>query len=138
MPVRVIWLKLRLMAIKANNSENDDITPKENYLGCSFSIASDRDPSQSWIELASDYELARAREDSLDRLVEWPTQRDLLGDVTGRSVLDVGCGNGGKVVEADSMPSRLDGYPADTATGTWVSASRGQSFGVPVPEPRRG
>jgi SAM-dependent methyltransferase len=57
------------------------------------------DPSQAWLELAPDYEMARAREDSLDRLVEWPAQRDLLGDVTGRSVLDVGCGNGGKLAE---------------------------------------
>ena len=57
------------------------------------------DASQAWLELAPDYERARAREDSLDRLVEWPAQRDLLGDVTGRSVLDVGCGNGGKLAE---------------------------------------
>jgi SAM-dependent methyltransferase len=59
----------------------------------------DSDPSKAWPELASDYELARAREDSLDRLVEWPAQRDLLGDVAGRSVLDVGCGNGAKLAE---------------------------------------
>ena len=59
----------------------------------------DRNPSQAWQKLAPDYELARAREDSLDRLVEWPAQRDLLGDVTGRSVLDVGCGNGAKLAE---------------------------------------
>lgn len=57
------------------------------------------DPSQAWLELAPDYERARTREDSLDRLVEWPAQRDLLGDVTGRSVLDIGCGNGGKLAE---------------------------------------
>jgi SAM-dependent methyltransferase len=57
------------------------------------------DPSQAWLELAPDYEQARTREDSLDRLVEWPAQRDLLGDVTGRSVLDLGCGNGGKLAE---------------------------------------
>jgi SAM-dependent methyltransferase len=57
------------------------------------------DPSLPWLELAPDYEQARAREDSLDRLVEWPAQRDLLGDVTGRSVLDIGCGNGGKLAE---------------------------------------
>ncbi len=60
---------------------------------------SDSNPSQAWQNLAPDYELARAREDSLDRLVEWPAQRDLLGDVTGRSVLDVGCGNGAKLAE---------------------------------------
>ena len=58
-----------------------------------------RDPSQVWIGLAPDYELARAKEDSLDRLVEWPAQRALLGDVTKRSVLDVGCGNGAKLAE---------------------------------------
>jgi SAM-dependent methyltransferase len=58
-----------------------------------------QDPSQAWLELAPDYELARTREDSLDRLVEWPAQRDLLGDVTGLSVLDVGCGNGSKLAE---------------------------------------
>lgn len=57
------------------------------------------DPSEAWTDLAPDYERARSREDSLDRLVEWPAQRDLLGEVTGRSVLDLGCGNGGKLAE---------------------------------------
>jgi 2-polyprenyl-3-methyl-5-hydroxy-6-metoxy-1,4-benzoquinol methylase len=35
----------------------------------------------------------------LDRLVEWPAERDLLGDVSGRTLLDLGCGNGGKLAE---------------------------------------
>ena len=55
--------------------------------------------SRPWLELSSHYERGRAKEDSLDRLVEWPAQRNLLGDVTGLSVLDVGCGNGGKLAE---------------------------------------
>jgi SAM-dependent methyltransferase len=55
--------------------------------------------SQAWQDLAPDYERARAREDSLDRLVEWPAERDVLGDVTGCSILDLGCGNGGKLAE---------------------------------------
>jgi len=55
--------------------------------------------SSPWLDLAPDYEQARAREDSLDRLVEWPAQRALLGDVTARSILDLGCGNGGKLAE---------------------------------------
>ena len=55
--------------------------------------------SREWLKLSPDYEQARAKEDSLDRLVEWPAQRDLLGDVSGRSVLDVGCGNGAKLAE---------------------------------------
>ena len=61
--------------------------------------ASQNSPSEPWSDLAAGYEAARVREDSLDRLVEWPAQRALLGDVTGRSVLDAGCGNGGKVAQ---------------------------------------
>ncbi|MFG1909748.1 class I SAM-dependent methyltransferase [Kribbella sp. NPDC048928] len=61
--------------------------------------ASPGDQSEAWRELAPDYERARSKEDSLDRLVEWPAQRALLGDVTGLSVLDVGCGNGAKLAE---------------------------------------
>jgi SAM-dependent methyltransferase len=74
------------------------------------------DPSQAWPELAPDYERARSREDSLDRLVEWPAQRDLLGDVNGRSVLDVGCGNGGKLAE-------LVGDGATASVGVDVSGN---------------
>lgn len=57
------------------------------------------DSGRPWLELAGDYERARAKEDSLDRLVEWPAQQQLLGDIAGLSVLDVGCGNGGKLAE---------------------------------------
>jgi SAM-dependent methyltransferase len=57
------------------------------------------DASPRWKQLAADYEQARAREDSLDRLVEWPAQRDMLGDVTGLSLLDAGCGNGAKIAQ---------------------------------------
>jgi SAM-dependent methyltransferase len=74
------------------------------------------DPSRAWPDLAPDYERARSREDSLDRLVEWPAQRDLLGDVTGRSVLDLGCGNGGKLIE-------LVGDGATAAVGVDVSGN---------------
>jgi SAM-dependent methyltransferase len=51
------------------------------------------------MQLAPDYERARNRSDSLDRLVEWPAQRECLGDITGRSVLDLGCGSGAKLAE---------------------------------------
>ena len=50
------------------------------------------DPSRAWADLAEGYERARGREDSLDRLVEWPAQREMLGDVTGLSLLDLGFG----------------------------------------------
>jgi SAM-dependent methyltransferase len=63
------------------------------------SAGSDGASGQAWRDLAPDYEGARAREDSLDRLIEWPAQRDIIGDVTGLSVLDLGCGNGAKVAE---------------------------------------
>jgi len=62
-------------------------------------MSSTSDPNQAWQALAPEYERARSREDSLDRLVEWPAQRALLGEVAGLSVLDLGCGNGGKVAE---------------------------------------
>lgn len=62
-------------------------------------MAINEDQGKAWSGLAPDYEKARAREDSLDRLVEWPAQREILGDVTGRSVLDLGCGNGTKLAE---------------------------------------
>ncbi len=57
------------------------------------------DSGEEWLGLAVHYERARSREDSLDRLVEWPAQRTLLGDVTRRSVLDLGCGNGSKLAQ---------------------------------------
>jgi SAM-dependent methyltransferase len=72
--------------------------------------------SQVWPQLARDYERARSKEDSLDRLVEWPAQRDLLGDVRGLSVLDLGCGNGGKLAE-------LLGAGATAAVGVDVSGN---------------
>ncbi len=53
----------------------------------------------AWTELADGYERARGREDSLDRLVEWPAQRAMLGDVTDLSLLDLGCGSGAKLAE---------------------------------------
>ncbi|MGZ0152817.1 class I SAM-dependent methyltransferase [Kribbella sp. WER1] len=60
---------------------------------------SNGDAGRPWLDLAADYERARSKEDSLDRLVEWPAQRGLLGDVTGLSILDAGCGNGTKIAE---------------------------------------
>ena len=69
-----------------------------------------------WQSLSSGYERARAREDSFDRLVEWPAQRELIGDVTGFSVLDAGCGNGEKIVQ-------LADEGASVAVGVDISAN---------------
>jgi SAM-dependent methyltransferase len=74
------------------------------------------DASRPWQTLSSGFEEARAREDSLDRLVEWPAQRALLGDVTGLAILDAGCGNGSKVAQ-------LAGDGAATAVGVDISAN---------------
>lgn len=60
------------------------------------------DSSRPWQTLASGFEHARARKDSLDRLIEWPAQRALLGDVTRLAVLDAGCGNGAKIAQLAS------------------------------------
>ncbi|KQV65092.1 hypothetical protein ASC64_14945 [Nocardioides sp. Root122] len=60
------------------------------------------DASRPWQSLSTGFERARAREDSLDRLVEWPAERGMLGDVTGLTVLDAGCGNGSKLAQLAS------------------------------------
>ena len=57
------------------------------------------DSETTWKALARDYETARSRLDSLDSLLEWPAQLALIGDVQGKSILDVGCGNGAKAVQ---------------------------------------
>ena len=46
--------------------------------------------------MASDYEAGRSRSDSFDTLLDWPAELAVLGDVTGLTVLDVGCGSGAK------------------------------------------
>lgn len=51
---------------------------------------------EAWRELAADYEAGRQREDSFDRLLEWPVQQELVGDPSGLRILDVGCGSGAK------------------------------------------
>lgn len=71
----------------------------EEHSGTQAAGAAGGDASRPWQALSSGFEQARAREDSLDRLVEWPAQRALLGDVTGLAILDAGCGNGAKVAE---------------------------------------
>lgn len=50
--------------------------------------------SSPWDTLASSY--AESRQVSADKLIEWPAQRDLVGDFRGKSVLDIGCGTGEK------------------------------------------
>lgn len=54
--------------------------------------------ANAWDHLAGDYEQSRQSPDSLDTLLEWPTQRAVLGDVTDLYILDVGCGSGAKAV----------------------------------------
>jgi SAM-dependent methyltransferase len=53
---------------------------------------------ERWRELASDYETARQRPDSLDRILEWPLQQEVVGDPRGLRILDLGCGSGAKAV----------------------------------------
>jgi SAM-dependent methyltransferase len=86
----------------------------------------EQDQTEPWIRLAPDYEQSRSREDSLDRLVEWPAQRDMLGDVAGRSVLDLGCGNGGKVIEL-TQDGAVESVGIDIS-GNFLAAPPGLQF----------
>ena len=61
--------------------------------------AADKEAGSAWMRLAADYERARNREDSFDRLLDWPAELAVLGDVRGKTVLDVGCGSGAKDIE---------------------------------------
>jgi len=102
--------------------------------------------SRPWLQLTSDYESARQREDSLDRLVEWPAQRTCLGDITGCRILDLGCGNGGKLAELvqagagpsvgvdiggkfiENQPSGLELVEGDLSDLDSIAAVQGQLF----------
>ncbi|HEV2646881.1 MAG TPA: class I SAM-dependent methyltransferase [Acidobacteriaceae bacterium] len=54
-----------------------------------------RPPSaKSWESLAEVF--AASRQVSADLLIEWPAQRQLCGEVSGKNILDVGCGTGDK------------------------------------------
>lgn len=96
------------------------VTSDDSQATANSHSASHGDSSRPWLDLASDYERARAREDSLDRLVEWPAQRDLLGDVTGLSVLDAGCGNGAKIAEL-VLDGAIESVGIDIS-GSFISA----------------
>lgn len=75
--------------------------------------------------LAPDYEAARGRDDSLDRLLDWPCQRELIGDVVGRSVLDLGCGSGEKAIQlANEGARRVVGVDI---SGPFIEALKSQS-----------
>ncbi|HVK39919.1 MAG TPA: class I SAM-dependent methyltransferase [Candidatus Kapabacteria bacterium] len=54
------------------------------------------DARDAWNRLAESYESSRVRPNSLDTLVEFPAQIEFIGRVSGKTVLDVGCGSGAK------------------------------------------
>ena len=43
--------------------------------------------ASGWHELAGDYELGRRKPDAFDRILDWPAELSVLGDVTGLDVL---------------------------------------------------
>lgn len=49
---------------------------------------------EDWNSMAAAYEEFNTGEDSYSRKIEWPCIRELLPELKGRSILDVGCGTG--------------------------------------------
>ena len=75
----------------------------------------------SWEALAQVY--AESREVSADNLIEWPAQRAMVGEFSGKQVLDLGCGTGDKArYLADNGASRVIGIDASRGFATNWSA----------------
>jgi len=49
-----------------------------------------------WDIQANSYEQSQLKPDSLDSLIEYPAQLSAIGDVTGKTILDMACGSGRK------------------------------------------
>ena len=79
--------------------------------------------NEQWRSLTTHYEQARAREDSLDQLMEWSAQREVIGPVVGKDVLDVGCGSGEKAIEL-----------AQSGASSVVGLDLGSAFSTPPPD----
>lgn len=54
---------------------------------------------KEWDNQAKSYERAQLRSDSLDTLIEYPAQSSAIGDVKGKTILDIGCGSGRKACD---------------------------------------
>lgn len=59
-------------------------------------------PTEIWEALAQGYERDRQRPSSLDTLVEFPAQLEMIGEYEGSRVLDLGCGSGAKAIHLAS------------------------------------
>ena len=74
--------------------------PYRDWDDCCATIGLSLDASYRTLTGRADaYEVSSAREDSLDRLLEYPAQRQAIGDVSGKSILDLGCGSGRKALD---------------------------------------
>jgi SAM-dependent methyltransferase len=74
----------------------------------------------SWEALAQVY--AESRHVSADNLIEWPAQKAMVGDFSGKRVLDLGCGTGDKArYLADNGASQVIGIDASGAfAANWL------------------
>lgn len=66
--------------------------------------------------LSESYERERASPQSLDAVLEWPAELEMIGPVEGLDILDVGCGGGAKSAE-------LMGRGARSVTGIDITGS---------------
>lgn len=106
-----------------------------------------------WDNLADKYEGLQIREDSLDTLVEFPIQRELIGDMQGKRILDLACGSGRKALtlahegaanvvgidisqnfilkwKTQKKPDNLEFYQGDISNLSDIVVLQGQKFDI--------
>ncbi len=86
----------------------------------------------NWDSLSDSYEEFQIKEDSLDRLVDYPAQLELIGDIKGKRILDVACGSGRKALDwAKAGASEVVGFDiSHTFVDQWKNRPKPDNLSI--------